>query len=122
MTPTADSIADEVLQFVCNRVNVTLGTRLAIRNFIAEKVSPLAPHAQSALNFDGDKEALKGQSVAILKLLRERRSLGATNAEINKLAMKHTSRISDLRAEGWKIEATRESGRTWRYRLHPTDY
>lgn len=118
---TADQFAEEVLQFVCNRVNVTLGTRDAIRKFVADKVTPLAPRAQADLTFE-DQKSLEGQSKAILELLKKRRSQGAMNHELAAISLKYTSRVSDLRREGFKIQCVRESGRSHRYVLFPADW
>ena len=118
---TAQQIAQEALDYICARVNVTTGTRDDFKRFLTGKILPLTP-AQSSLNF-ADQQALKGQSDAILKLLKERRSSGATNAELNSMCINHTGRISDLREAGWKITATRQGGsRTWLYQLSPTDW
>lgn len=117
---TADQIAQEAVDYLCKRVNVTLGTRDEFKRFLTGKIMPLTP-AQTSLNF-ADQEALKGQSEAILKLLKRRRSAGALNGELAEISLKYTSRVSDLRAAGWKIHAIREGGRSWRYMLAVTDW
>ena len=61
-----------------------------------------------------DRARLSGQSVRILAALR----LGpATNSQLSCLALKYTSRISDLRKAGYRITCTRVSGGTMIYRL-----
>lgn len=118
---TADSIAEDVLAFICNRVNVTLGSRAAIRQYITEKVSPLAPRSQSVLSFDvcasnhrGNLESVKaaeqgsarrpGQRQRIFTFLHSRGTEGATCEEIElALDLRHqtcSARISELKAEG----------------------
>jgi len=59
-----------------------------------------------------ERERLRGQAGKILERLRQGR---ATNAELSRLALKYTGRISDLRAKGYDIrmvEQDRESGLT----------
>lgn len=106
------------IDWLCRRVNLTEGTREEFRRRLTQK---FAPPTQASLSFE-DEKALKGQSEAILKLLKERRSQGAMNWELAKIALKYTSRVSDLRKAGWKIECLEESGRTNRYRLAATDW
>lgn len=117
---TAQQIADRVVAFVAARVNVTTGTRADIARFVAGEVMPLTP-AQASLTFQDEKD-LKGQSDAILKLLKARRSSGALNWELAEIALKYTSRVSNLRDAGWKINCERQEGRSFRYSLHPTDW
>ena len=59
---------------------------------------------------------LSAQSAAILSLLRER---PRSNAELSRVALKYTSRISDIRAAGYRVEAFNQNhvtGEAW-YRL-----
>jgi hypothetical protein len=65
---------------------------------------------------DDDKPRLTGQNAAILERLKHG---PATNDELSRIARKYTSRISDLRAAGYRITCEREpggDGLTW-YRL-----
>ena len=119
---TADSIADRVIDFLGRRTMLSTGTRMELRELVAQEFSSVAPRAQSALNFDGDKEGLEGQSKAILELLKSRRSAGAANHELAQLSLKYTSRLSDLRKAGYKISCERQEGRSFLYRLAPTDW
>lgn len=126
---TSDKIADEVLKFVCNRVNVTLGTRLEIRRFVAEQVDPFLPRAQSSLNFDvcagkhqGNRQSVKAakegesrrpsQRQRIWTWLHERGEVGGTVEEIaDALSMRYTSvsaRCAELKRDG----LVKESGKT----------
>ena len=60
-----------------------------------------------------EKPRLKGQSARILERLRQGR---ASNRELSEIALKYTSRISDIRAAGFTIELVdrdTESGLTW---------
>jgi hypothetical protein len=61
-----------------------------------------------------DHKRLKGQNLEILKRLR---SGPATNVELAALSLKYTARISDIRAAGYDIEATRVDGGLWQYKL-----
>ena len=63
---------------------------------------PRDPHVAAA-----DTKRLTGQNATILHLLQ----MGpVTNVELNRVSMKHTSRISDLRAAGYRIECERGKG------------
>ena len=61
-----------------------------------------------------DKPRLSGQCMAILERLQRG---PATNAELAALALKYTSRISDLRKNGYRITAHRGEGGTVTYQL-----
>jgi hypothetical protein len=64
--------------------------------------TPCDPHAEPQ-----DRPRLTGQNATILHLLR----MGpCTNVELNRVSMKHTSRISDLRAAGYKVICHRGKG------------
>ena len=97
---------------------MTVGTREELRQKLADK---FLPSPQISMSFE-DQEALKGQAEAILKLLKSRKSAGAMNWELAEIGLKYTSRISDLRKAGWKIQCTIEAGRTRRYVLAATDW
>lgn len=115
----AQQIADEIVQFIVSRAWVTKGTREELRALVRDKVAPLIPSWQGALSF-GDTAAFDGQSAAILKLLKQRRSQGATNAELSAISLKYTGRVSDLRKQGYRILCQRVGdGRTFEYRLSP---
>ena len=118
---TCDQIADKLVTWLGARTLLSTGTREELRKLVASEFAAVAPQQQASLSF-ADQEALKGQSAAILKLLTQRRSQGAFNYELAELSLKYTSRISDLRAAGWKIECTHEQGRTRLYHLVPSDW
>jgi hypothetical protein len=63
-----------------------------------------------------DVPRLSGQNKAILALLRSR---AQTNVELAVVSLKYTSRVSDLRAAGYKISCERLCGvaGVWLYRL-----
>lgn len=63
---TADQIADDLLRFIVNRVNVTTGTREDIRRQIVQKFEPFAPKQQPVLDFDitAGKHGGNPQSIA----------------------------------------------------------
>lgn len=61
-----------------------------------------------------DRPRLSTQAQAILDRLR---SGPATNKELAQIALKYTSRISDCRAAGHKIEVVAKDGGTVTYRL-----
>src|SRR5271154_6743192 len=117
-----EQIAQETLDWLTARTNLTLGTRAEFKQFLTRKIQPLSP-AQTSLSFD-DEKALKGQSEAILKLLKQRGSLGAPNHELAGIALNYRARISELRQGGWKIPPPIRQGasRTFVYRLAPTDW
>ena len=59
---------------------------------------------------------LENQCRTILALLKGRGNQGATNAELARIALKYTSRISDLRDSGHDIRCFMEgSGGVYRY-------
>jgi len=60
---------------------------------------------------------LENQCKKILDLLKTRGNQGATNAELAKIALKYTSRISDLRELGHDIRCQQE-GNGGLYRYH----
>ena len=70
---------------------------------------PRDPHVAAQ-----DITRLTGQNAAILRRLR---AGPATNDELIGISRKYTSRISDLRAAGFVIEATRLGGGLFEYRL-----
>lgn len=72
-------------------------------------IQPCDPHVEAE-----DVKRLSGQSADILARLEEG---PATNAELAAISLKYTSRISDLRAAGYEIEARRVSGGTFEYLL-----
>lgn len=121
MSATA-AISKEIVTWVGNRTMLNAEARKDLQAFIENRIAPLMPEPQRTLDFAGD-DGLKGQSLAILKLLKERRSAGAYNYELAEISLKYTGRISDLRAAGWKIDCERVGGsRTTLYRLSPTDW
>lgn len=118
MIPTAEQFADKFLSYITARMNVTTGTRDDLHKFFVRELDPVVPSAQKSLTFE-DSEALKGHCEEIIGLLKKRRSAGCTNAELAEISLKYTSRISDLRAAGWRISCNRVSGRTYKYMLSP---
>jgi hypothetical protein len=80
---------------------------------------------QGNLHFSEADAAKNGeQAMKILALLKRRRGEGATNVELAEIALKYTSRVSDLRTapHNYRISCTREEGRTFRYRLDACDW
>ncbi len=61
-----------------------------------------------------DRKRLRGQSEQILRRLREG---PATNRELAAIAMKYTSRLSDIRAAGYVVECQRLTGGLAEYTL-----
>lgn len=61
---------------------------------------------------------LETQCRRILALLVERGNQGATNYELARIALKYTSRISDLRDGGYRILCTCEDALRGVYRYH----
>lgn len=62
----------------------------------------------------GDEPRLTGQNAAILERLK---AGPATNAQLARLSLKYTSRISDLRKHGYDIECDRGLKGVNTYRL-----
>lgn len=60
---------------------------------------------------------LENQCRKILQLLKDRGNQGVTNAELSRIALKYTSRISDLRDSGHDIRCQAE-GNNGVYRYH----
>ena len=59
----------------------------------------------------------EGQRLKILKLLHERGSQGATNAELNKICFRFSGRIYELRQAGYDIKTQQESASIFRFVL-----
>lgn len=71
------------------------------------KIAPRDTHVEKV-----ERPRLSKQNEAILKRLQQG---PATNFELNEIAMKYTSRISDLRAAGYNVvvvDRDRATGRT----------
>jgi hypothetical protein len=63
------------------------------------------------------KVYLEAQTDLIEAALVRAGASGLVNGELAKIALKYTSRISDLRKRGKTVTAIRETVGTWRYRL-----
>lgn len=61
---------------------------------------------------------LERQCARIIEFLKERGNEGATSRELSEIALKYTSRISDLRDVGWRIHCTCENATRGIYRYH----
>lgn len=59
---------------------------------------------------------LAAQCQAILTLLQERGNQGARNSELARIALKYTSRISDLRDQGYDVRCLCENATKGIYR------
>lgn len=120
-----ESIAEELVKGIASKYSYfTVGAKADIKAMIVRQFQAVVPEPQQSLHFtDADEKANAAQCAAIIKLLKERRSVGAANHELAKLAMKYTSRLHDLRSkQHYKIKAVQEDGRNWRYFLEPTDW
>lgn len=120
--PSVDQIATEIMDAICKRVNVTIPQRRDFEKFIGNKVRPFVdqPSLFAGTVTVDDEQAFAHQSEAILNLLKKRRSQGAFNHELAKICLKYTGRISDLRADGFKITCHRDGQtRTFLYVLAP---
>ena len=120
-----ESICDQVANTVERKVMfMTLPQREELRKLLLNSFQPVCTE-QATLKFS-EPDALKNaeQAQRILELLKSRRSAGATNVELAAIALKYTSRTSELRQapHNYKILCTRESGRITRYRLSPEDW
>ena len=76
------------------------------------KLSPRDPHTHPA-----DVSRLTGQNAAILARLQRG---PATNVELAGIALKYTSRVSDLRKAGYRVECERGVGGVTVYELGDT--
>lgn len=124
MTLSLD-IAQSLVQSISRRVNLTIEERERTAREIAAAYEPVIVHQENLHFFTPeDEKANRDQREKILRLLQERRSAGATNAELATIALKYTCRVSELRQQpfNFRIDCTRESGRTFRYRLFPADW
>jgi len=63
---------------------------------------------------EDDKPRLNGQNLLILERLRQG---PATNAELSQIALKYSSRTSDLRKAGYNVTCERQPGGVCVYRL-----
>jgi hypothetical protein len=119
-----ETIADKVAKQIERKVMfITLPQREEIRKMMVREFQSVCVE-QGNLRFEAD-EAIEGEQAAkILNLLKQRRSAGATNVELAAIALKYTSRVSDLRTapHNYRISCTREEGRTFRYRLDACDW
>jgi hypothetical protein len=76
---------------------------------IAVEIEPCDPHVS-----DDDRPRMSDQCVAIFNRLRHG---PANNTELATIALKYTSRISDLRAAGYNVVCDRLGGGLTSYRL-----
>lgn len=122
---TLDSIADQVVtDFAKSGVWMTIPQRKVLWALIVRNLKPIVVE-QTSLHFtETDTAKNAEQAQKILQLLKVRRSRGATNVELAEIALKYTSRVSELRQSPhfYKIVCTKEQGRITRYRLAPEDY
>jgi hypothetical protein len=61
---------------------------------------------------------IDNQCAKILALLKARGNQGATNYELARIALKYTSRVSDIRKQGWRISCVCESRSKGVHRYH----
>lgn len=64
-----------------------------------------------------EREVRVHQRLKIIRLLQERGEEGAINLELNEIALRYTSHISELRSEGFVINCKNEGGGVFRYTL-----
>lgn len=125
---TAESLADDVLGFLCRRVNVTTGTRQDIKRFIVDRVRQYVPSAQMSMEditanrhggnrqseqaADQHKARRASQRQRIWTFLHERGPHGATVEEISQaLCIRYTT--SSARCSEMKRDSLiRDSGQT----------
>jgi hypothetical protein len=121
-----ESICDQVAKTVERKVMfMTLPQREELRKLLLNSFQPVCTE-QATIKFS-EPDALKNaeQAQQILELLKSRRSAGATNVELAKLALKYTSRLSELRQDPhfYHISCERVKGsRVTIYRLNPTEW
>jgi hypothetical protein len=74
--------------------------------------APVSVYAEHRAEVQKEQVRLSKSADAVLRRLR----MGpATNAELAEVSLKYTSRISDLRARGYRIEAEHLERGLWRY-------
>lgn len=113
---TLDSIAASIVSEISKTVNLTLGERERIKTLIIDHVEPLL--WQPCLSFTEEDQVKNAeQRQRMFDLLKSRGAAGATNVELNAIAINHTARISELRQDGYLIQCKRLDGRIWNYRL-----
>jgi hypothetical protein len=123
MTPL-EEIADRAMRKIERHLFMTIPQREQARKVLVQEFSPIVV-SQANFHFtEADARTNEDQAMKILALLKSRRSEGATNVELSEIALKYTSRISELRQAPhfYKINCTRENGRVTRYRLTPSDW
>lgn len=121
---TAQQIAKEAVLAMCGKVQMTVGTR---EEFIQRIALSFEPHivTQTELKFDPDNLADHGeQRKRILAILKDRRSVGVTNVELSKIALRFGGRLHELRREPfcYRILTANEGKGLFRYRLSPECY
>jgi len=58
------------------------------------------------------------QTGRVLELIKRNNKYGTTNFELSRVALKYSSRIDNLRKEGYNIQAVRITKGTWKYYLN----
>ena len=119
---TIEQVADRVTKQIANKYQYfSTGAKDDIKAMIVREFSPIVVQQQN-LPLGVDEKVNGEQAVKILQLLKRRRSEGATNWELAEMALKYTSRMSDIRKLGYIVNCQREDGRTFRYKLAATDW
>lgn len=122
---TLEQIADQITSdLVKSGAWLTIPHRKLLWSMIVKRVQPIVVEQGNFHFTDADAATNEAQNLKILALLKDRRSSGATNVELAKLALKYTSRLSQLRQQpfNYRIICTKEEGRVTRYRLAPEDW
>ncbi len=121
---TLEKTADQIVTEIAKSVWMSIPQRKFVWALIVGKVRPMVVEQANFHFTEADENTNKLQCQKILALLKERRSRGATNVELAKLALKYTSRISQLRQApyNYQINCTREEGRVTRYNLYPSSW
>lgn len=120
----SEQIAGELVTWISGRVNLTTGTREEIKQRIAASFEPHIV-TQGNLEFsEADMQAHEDHREKILALLKQRRSEGATNVELSKIALRFGGRIHELRRDPhfYRILCKKESRGVFRYKLSPECY
>jgi hypothetical protein len=118
---TADQV---VTDFAKSGVWMTIPQRKVLWALIVRNLKPIVVE-QTSLHFsEADATKNAEQAQRILQLLKDRRSRGATNVELAEIALKYTSRVSELRQSphNYRIRCERGEGRVTWYFLAPEDW
>lgn len=117
---TASQLAESYVRNVlAKRVNLTVGERERIERELSAIFAPHMPTSQTSFEFGAN---VGQQRNAVLSALKQAKSHGCTNTELNKLCFRYGARIYELRAQGYRIETAQIGVGLYRYTLAPESW